>query len=99
MTKFRSVLKMRGAPGLAPTERARTWGTCQALSLYRKPATTAARMAPPHRSSIHPNGKTRGTGDHAAWARLLGNPARNPATMPIFRAVLKPGPAVARLQA
>ena len=68
-------------------------------SLYRNPATTAAKIAPPQRSSIHPSGSMRGTGDHAACAKLPGTPAQNPTIMPIFRAVLGPGPAVARLHA
>src|SRR5271169_3322960 len=68
-------------------------------SLYKNPATRLAKIAPTHKSSIQPSGSTRGTGDHAACAKLPGKPAQNPTSIPILIAVFGPGPAVARLQA
>src|SRR6266403_536305 len=68
-------------------------------SLYTKPATTAVRIEPIQRSSIHPRGSMRGIGDQVACAKLPGTPAQNPTIMPILRAVFGPGPAVARVHA
>ena len=56
----------------------------------------AAKIAPIHRSSIHPRGNIRGIGDQVACAKLPGTPAQNPTIIPILRAVFGPGPAVAR---
>src|ERR1700675_4370852 len=74
------------------------WPMC-VHSLYTKPATTAAKIEPIHRSSIHPSGNMVGIGDQAACPKLPGTPAQNPTIIPILRAVFGPGPAVARAHA
>src|SRR5947208_2548586 len=51
-------------------------------SLYRKPATSEARIGPTHIPSTHPRGKTGGIGDQVACAKLPGKPMANPTTNP-----------------
>src|SRR5712692_239833 len=81
-----------------PSPHKLLWLMC-VHSLYKKPATTAAKIEPIHRSSIHPSGNRRGIGDQAACPKLPGTPAQNPTIIPILRAVFGPGPAVARAHA
>src|ERR1700693_3800972 len=103
-------MSLSGAPGV-PARPSPVWTgetpvapSCHFISrstysLYTKPATTAAKIEPIHRSSIHPSGNMVGTADHVAGPKLPGTPAQNPTIIPILRAVFGPGPAVARAHA
>jgi len=94
----RSMWHAAEIPGFSDRPLRRSERSRPPYSLYKKPATTAARIAPTHISSIHPSGNMRGAADQVACAKLPGMPAQNPTIIPILRAVFGPAPAVGATQ-